>query len=478
MRNLFYVLLLASLLACDKSPKRNQSSNSLDHSTQVSESGILTIPPSPQRMGQADKGRMALVTEPIVSCGLPYSVYKKLPNSNIKTLPFDRGPASTLPYDLNLIRSNSDVELVASNCLSCHAAPLFGELVIGLGNEFLDFTENASQILEPTGALVSNEKEIAEWEKYADRIAAIAPYMQTDTAGVNPANNLTFALMAHRDRKTLAWSDELQMVPPATSVPPVSVPPWWRMRKKNAMFWMGEGRGDHATIMMSAAILCTDSEEELKQLDSIAPDVRAYISSLQAPRYPFPIDADLATRGELVFNSTCSQCHGTYGDTASYPNRIVRQEVIGTDAALIDFAFGAGAPFVEWFNESVFGHSAQAVPSRGYVAPPLDGIWSTAPYLHNGSVPTIRSLLHSATRPTVWRHRVTNSDSKENYNQLDLGWFYLDSEEVELLQPDLSPADKWVYDTSKPGYSNTGHLFGDALTVDQRNAVLEYIKTL
>jgi mono/diheme cytochrome c family protein len=466
MRYAISIALLVSLLACDKQT---------EHDIQT---GVLSIPESEQREGDPDKGRLALITEPIVSCGLPYSVYKKLPERETSTLPFDRGPASNLPYDLNLIRASNGVELVASNCLSCHAAPLFGELVIGLGNEFLDFTGNASQALEPSGALVTDKHEIVEWEKYADRIAAIAPYMQTKTAGVNPANNLTFALMAHRDRTTLAWSDELQMVPPATNVPPVSVPPWWRMSKKHAMFWMGEGRGDHATIMMSAAILCTDSEEELQQLDNIAADVRAYISSLQSPAYPFPVDRALAARGEVVFNDTCSQCHGTYGDSASYPNRIVRQDVIGTDPALIDFAFGAGAPFVEWFNESVFGRTAQAVPSRGYVAPPLDGIWSTAPYLHNGSVPTIRSLLHSATRPSVWRHRVTNTDSKENYNQLDLGWFFLEQKQLESLQLGLSSVDKWVYDTSVPGYSNAGHLFGDALTDDQRDAVLEYIKTL
>ncbi len=474
MRWLISILLFVALLACDQQTQSNETDGRNSQTDQDAKTGILIIPASPQRDGDPDKGLMALVTEPIVSCGLPLSVYKKLPSSNVTVLPFDRGnSASTLPYDLNLIRNNNDVELVASNCLSCHAAPLFGELVIGLGNEFLDFTNNASQALEPTGALATSENEIAAWEKYADRVAAIAPYMQTKTAGVNPANNLTFALMAHRDSKTLAWSDELQMVPPETNVPPVSVPPWWRMKKKNAMFWMGEGRGDHATIMMSAAILCTDSEEELKQLDNIAADVRAYIASIEPPPYPFPINAALAAQGERVFNATCSQCHGTYGDNASYPNRIVRQQVIGTDSTLIDFAFGAGAPFVEWFNESVFGRSAQAVPSRGYVAPPLDGIWSTAPYLHNGSVPTIRSLLNSSARPAVWRHRVTNSNSKDNYNQVDLGWLYLEEHELESLLP-----DQWIYDTSEPGYSNSGHLFGDSLSVNERNAVLEYIKTL
>ena len=37
----------------------------------------------------------------------------------------------------------------------------------------------------------------------------------------------------------------------------------------------------------------------------------------------------------------------------------------------------------------------------GYQAPPLDGIWATAPYLHNGSVPTLAALLKSSTRPAA-----------------------------------------------------------------------------
>jgi hypothetical protein len=40
--------------------------------------------------------------------------------------------------------------------------------------------------------------------------------------------------------------------------------------------------------------------------------------------------------------------------------------------------------FIEWFNGSFYGELARAVPAREYIAPPLDGVWATAPYLHNG----------------------------------------------------------------------------------------------
>jgi len=169
-------------------------------------------------------------------------------------------------------------------------------LVLGLGNEFLDFTGDASSRVERAGALVNGGSESETWQLYADRIAAIAPYIRTRTVGSNPANNLTFALIAHRDAKTNAWSDQALLPLPPREPPPVSVPPWWRMAKKNAMFNMGEGRGDHARIMMSASMLCTDSVEALEAIDVYAPDIRAYIASLKAPEWPFAIDADLQNR--------------------------------------------------------------------------------------------------------------------------------------------------------------------------------------
>jgi hypothetical protein len=57
---------------------------------------------------------------------------------------------------------------------------------------------------------------------------------------------------------------------------------------------------------------------------------------------------------------------------------------------------------IEWFNKSWFTsgeNAARLVPYKGYIAPPLDGIWITAPYLHNGSVPALEAVLNSKLRP-------------------------------------------------------------------------------
>jgi len=96
------------------------------------------IPATKQRAGDARAGQQALVSEPIVSCGLPLSIIKRLNLDATFTLPDRPGLAAQLPYNLNLIEDSNGVPLAASNCLTCHAAPLFGELIVGLGNEFLD----------------------------------------------------------------------------------------------------------------------------------------------------------------------------------------------------------------------------------------------------------------------------------------------------------------------------------------------------
>ena len=124
------------------------------------------------------------------------------------------------------------------------------------------------------------------------------------------ADNIAGALFAHRDRKTLAWSDAPLLTLPEDLVAPVDVPPWWRMKKKNAMFYNSGGRGDHARIMMTASTLCVDTVEEAEAIDAYFPDVRAYIYSLEAPPYPFAIDAPLAERGRATFDTRCARCHG------------------------------------------------------------------------------------------------------------------------------------------------------------------------
>lgn len=441
----------------------------------IAKSPLGSVPAEPQRPGNPEAGRDALLNRAVATCGLPYSAYRARagkPDPKL-LLPGRTGRNAELPYMFTAYRSPSGVDLVTSNCLGCHAARLNGELVIGLGNEVLDFTDDPIAAVEGAGAFVKGKSATAQWRRWAGRVDTVSPYMITDTIGVNPGRNLTLALLAHRDPKTLAWSEKPLLTPPPETPLPVSVPAWWNMRKKHAMFYSAEGRGDHARLMLLTAVICTDTVAEAAAIDAWLPDVRAYIESLGPPNYPFPIDPGLAAQGRKVFAAKCARCHGSYGDDAAYPNRVIGLSRIGTDPALATAAYKDSDRFIRWYNQSFFGKISRVAPALGYIAPPLDGVWATAPYLHNGSVPTIRLLLESKKRPTYWRLAAETPA----FDRQEIGWRY------RTVPYGKAGAMSWdqrnrIYDTTLPGYSNRGHTFGDELTEADRSALLEYLKTL
>ncbi len=105
------------------------------------------------------------------------------------------------------------------------------------------------------------------------------------------------------------------------------------------------------------------------------------------------------------------------------------------------------------------------------MAPPLDGIWASAPYFHNGSVPTLWHVLHPAARPVIWKR------TPAGYDEQHVG---LEIEAAEEMPPGrLIAAERrrW-FDTRQPGKSASGHDFPDALTDAEKKAVLEYLKQL
>jgi mono/diheme cytochrome c family protein len=467
----FLLATFLSLAGCDAGGPNPQA-------VEYSPAGPVSA--APQRPGDPEKGRRALLNEPYLGCGMPYSAYRRLnghgADAAVPRIPDREGRNAELPYFFTAHTTRKGVDLVSSNCLYCHGGSFDGQIVIGLGNENLDFTEDRTMAAETVGAYLGNEAEAAEWRRWADVIRAVAPYEITDTVGANPAINATLILMAHRDPETLAWSQKPLMEPPPPQVAPVSVPPWWRLAKKNALYYNTEGRGDLARAMMLGAIYCADDVATLKAIDAYAPDIRAYFASLRAPRWPFPLDADLARRGRTVFERTCSGCHGTYGEAPGYPNLVVALEEVGTDPALAEHATnGASDRFIAWFNRSWFGETARAAPAKGYIAPPLDGVWVTAPFLHNGSVPNIALLLDSRKRPKYWTR--SYGSAAADYDPETLGWRYTERAAGKSGTDDPE-ARKKIYDTTLPGYSNGGHTYGDGLSEDERRAVLEYLKTL
>lgn len=437
----------------------------------------IFLPPEPQRSGDAQVGYTALVNNAYVPCGIPKSAYSKVfgPAGEADRIPGRVGKNAELPYNFTSHTTKEGVEVITSNCLTCHAGRINGKLVVGLGAADGDFTAtplSQKNVFEAVGQFVDTEAERAEWKKWKERVSSIVDYSHLETRGPNPADEFTGVLFAHHDPKTLAWISDPGPLPPATDVP-VDVPPWWRMAKKSSMFYLGAGRGDHARHMMTASILCISSVEEAKAIDAYFGDVNAYIQSIPPPKYPFAIDAALAQKGQGVFETTCARCHGTYGASSTYPNLLIPLADIHTDALLASGTAQFTTTLVDWHKASWFGETSRLEPQAGYVPPPLDGIWATAPFLHNGSVPTMEALLNSKLRPTYWSRSFDSSD----YDQKALGWKH-----TVLGQGKEGAADAKgkaaIYDTTHPGYGNGGHTYGDALGDAERTAVIEYLKTL
>jgi len=434
------------------------------------------IPNNPQRTGNASVGYEYLISGNYMSSGVPYDAFLLGTSVNPDNRLNRTGDNANLPYDYTAITASNGARVVAPNCMACHASTINNEFIIGLGSHDADFTVNrASNIaLLNSGirALYGGE-DSAEWQAYDQfrkSIVAIGARTMTQTRGSNPADKITQVLIAHRDKSTLEWQDT-PLVDIPEEVIPSDVPAWWLLKKKNAMFYHAIGRLDFCKSFIGSSLLTLGDATKAAEIDAKMVDVLAYIQSLEAPEYPFSVDQDLAQQGKQLFENTCATCHGTYGNSPTYPNLLVTLKSVGTDPELSDH-YTKSSPmnnyFMDWFNSGWFGthgNNLQIKAEGGYIAPPLDGIWATAPYFHNGSVPTLEDVLNSQNRPTRWSRSFDNTD----YDQTKVGWIY----SIEQTK-----VDKNTYDTTLKGYGNSGHTFGDHLTDSERSALIEYLKTL
>ena len=432
----------------------------------------VPIPPSPQRTGgNAQKGYDYLVNGDYIRSGIPYNIFLFGAGADSNNYLQRTGMNAKLRYDVTAVKAANGQMVVAPNCLSCHAQVFENKLVIGLGNSLVDFTKGQKFNVENIELLekllqVQSPKQFEAAMEFIRASKAITANLYAPVKGVNVADRLAALLVAHRNPVSFNWSAEPSLNIPAALIPS-DTPPWWLLKKKNGMFYNGFGRGDFGRFLMASNLLTVNDTTESAEVDRHMPDVLAYIYSLQPPKYPKRIDQSLLAKGKIIFEKKCSGCHGTHGEKGSYPNYLIPASVIGTDSALYRSNY-SDPQFVEWFNKSWFtqgDHPARLEPFEGYIAPPLDGIWITAPYLHNGSVPTLEALLNSKLRPAYWSRNFENP----SYDYEKLGWHYVKESKAGSTS---------TYNTMLPGYGNAGHYFGDVLSDIERRAVIEYLKSL
>ena len=431
----------------------------------------VPIPPSTQRPGDAGEGYKYLTTGDYLRSGIPLSYFKMgFGKSTINYLNRD-GYNKDVAYDYTVVNAPNGELVVAPNCLQCHAQVFDGKLIIGLGNSTVDFSRG--QKLDPKHAEAAEKllknldpKKYEAAEPFLRVVKGIGNQMYTRVRGVNTADRLAALLASHRDPKTFRWSDSA-LLPVSDEVIPTDVPAWWMLKKKNAMFYNGFGRGDFSRFLMASNLLTVNDTAESREVDAHFNDVLAYINSIKPPDYPKPVNGVLVKQGGVLFVQNCSKCHGHYGDDGKYPNLLIPESEILTDSFLYKSNYQS-YQFVDWFNNSWFAmgdHPARLEPFDGYIAPPLDGVWITAPYLHNGSVPDLETLLNSKERPAFWSRDFDNPE----YDYTKLGWKYTVRDGADGTT---------VYDTRLPGYGNYGHTYGDKLSTKERKAIIEYLKTL
>ena len=342
---------------------------------------------------------------------------------------------------------------IGMDCMVCHGGSIAGKSYVGLGNSILDY------------------QAFYEEMSAADGRAPRTPFQFCNVRGTNEAGSMAVFLLGYREpnldrrlhRLNLDLHDDLCE----------DVPAWWLLKKKKTMYHTGGADARSVRSLMQFMMSPLNSASDIKRAEPDIKDIQAYLLSLKPPKYPLPIDRSLAARGEEVFRDSCARCHGTYGDKWTYPNKIVSIDKIGTDRRRFD---GITRKFGAYYSQSWFNEDYPIRETNGYQAPPLDGIWATAPYFHNGSAPTVYHVLRSKSRPKIFtRSYRTDLDA---YDPVKLGWKIVVLTERPNAKK-LSPIEyRKVYDTHAPGCGNSGHTYGDKLSEDERMAVIEYLKTL
>lgn len=139
-------------------------------------------------------------------------------------------------------------------------------------------------------------------------------------------------------------------------------------------------------------------------------------------------------------------------------------EEVGTDGHRLDMWTQQAADAYNNFAEGYSWDFNNLRKTNGYLSVSLDGLWLRAPYLHNGSVPTLQELLEKPeNRPQVFYR------GYDVYNPKKVG-FVSNGSEAERVG--------FKYDTTVTANSNQGHVYGTDLSGDDKKALIEYLKTL
>ena len=410
--------------------------------------------------------------------GVPYEVWRTLPGLCLPPHERDLGYAKFgflseqgRPTPIGMPLETALVPRVGVNCAMCHVGRVDGpdgnvQFVAGAPNTGLDlqaylrflFSCVGSDKFTADAVLHENTRlggELNAFERLLYRYIVI-PQMKREVAG--QARTMSY-MNGQPDwgpgRAPGFQPAKIQVLgmPFDGTLDIVDIPSLWDMQARDGhgLHWDGVNKSLHEVFLSSG--IGNGASGSTINLPGLA-RMEAWSRTLPPPPYPWPIDAEKAKAGKAIFDAHCAVCHAPGGAKLG---EVIPIRMAGTDRNRLDaFTPETAAAFTEL---DVYAWRYQGFhKTNGYVAVPLDGIWARAPYLHNGSVPTLAALLTpSAARPASF------FKGSREYDPVNVGF-------------DLSKGTP--FDTTQPGNASSGHHWGTELPEPDRRALIEYLKTL
>lgn len=422
--------------------------------------------------------------------GIPYWIWKvlpemfpeKLPGKGYASIGFLEEPGRDTPIGFS--QRTVFINRVGLNCGVCHtgtyreSAASQPIIVVGMPankldlQRYIDFLTDCARDsrFSPSYMMPAIEAiggKLNPIEKFIYRYIAI---YQTRDALIRQGEQLAL-LRQHRwgpgrvdtfnPYKALKFNFPMDKLPPDELIGAADLPSIWNQGPREGMHLHWDGNNTSVEERNKSAALgagVTPTTIDLPRIKRI----EDWLLKLPAPAYPFPTNQTLAVKGEPIYQQHCATCHAFGGANVG---KVVAIDEIETDRHRLDSytyellsnqnTLYAGYPWR-------FQHFCK---TNGYASQPLDGIWLRAPYLHNGSVPTLRDLLE----PPEKRPR-------KFYRGDDL----FDQQKVGFVSdvPEENGVHYFEYDASLPGNSNAGHYYGTDLSPEEKEALVEYLKKL
>lgn len=410
--------------------------------------------------------------------GFPSLVWTELPTifkdrmpDGWRTFGFIFEPDHALPIGVSVRRTA--VQRVGFNCATCHTAEIQAGsnkvVVLGAPAEQLDLQAYLLFLIEASqdprlsaDAVIESAQTNGRAIGWIDQLIlryAIMPGLKREA--VDLASSFAWMKMKppHGPGRTDAgnvWRQRWGMHPERdAALGTVDFPSVWNQRIRLDGWFHWDGNNSSLTERNYSAALAGGATDWLLDRRKIG-TISDWLLDLETPRFPGPLDESTVAAGRAVYErARCATCHdpGT-GRTG----QVTDIDVVGTDpqrALLFD------DEMVRRFGDVGKGYSWRFThyrSSHGYANMPLDGIWARAPYLHNGSVPDLASLLDPPEkRPARFQRGCRQYD---------------------LERAGYACSQGVAFDTTLLGNSNAGHLYGTDLSEADKSALLAYLKSL